>query len=115
MIFEIKFCAYHRRYSYQSHQRNLRDRQTEILQEAAAAAGEPDDISLENVPEPNAGENEQRNEVLSSQQNSETENTSSLASGANEQDEHNRLPAITLFRTFVLSFFSSLIPETPAV
>lgn len=43
----------------------------------------------------------------------DNENPTVLTSG--EQDENNRLPAITLLRTFILSFFSSLIPETPAV
>lgn len=103
--------------SYQSHQRNLRDRQqSERLQEAAAA-GEPDDISAENVPEPNAndvGENEERNDAPSAVPNSDNESTPPLASSSDEQAE-NRLPAITLLRTFILSFFSSLIPETPAV
>lgn len=32
-----------------------------------------------------------------------------------DQDDNNRLPTIALLRTFVLSFFASLIPETPAV
>lgn len=92
----------------------MRDRQqSERLQEAAA--GEADDISMENIHEPNNEENEQRNEVLPSQSNSNTENSTSLASGADGQDENHRLPTITLLRTFILSFFSSLIPETPAV
>lgn len=30
-------------------------------------------------------------------------------------EENNRLPTVTLLRTFVLSFFASLIPETPAL
>lgn len=112
MIVILAFVLY---YVYQSHQRNLRDRQQfERLQEAAAA-GEPDDISLENVQEPNTEENEQRNEGPSAQSNSDTANTTSLASGADEQEENHRLPTITLLRTFILSFFSSLIPETPAV
>lgn len=67
--------------------------------------------------EPNAndiGENEERNDIPQSVPNSDTESSTSLASGSDEQDE-NRLPAITLLRTFILSFFSSLIPETPAV
>lgn len=34
---------------------------------------------------------------------------------ANADDDNNRLPMIALLRTFVLSFFTSLIPETPAV
>lgn len=69
------------------------------------------------MPEPNAndlGENEERNGIPSSVPNSDTESSSPLASGSDEQAE-NRLPAITLLRTFILSFFSSLIPETPAV
>lgn len=41
--------------------------------------------------------------------------SSSSSSTSGEQDENNRLPTVTLLRTFILSFFSSLIPETPAV
>lgn len=99
-------------YSYQSHQRNLR--QSERIQEAAAE--EADEISIENVQEhandaANDGENEQRTETPS------VPNTDAtlLSSGVEEQDENHRLPAITLLRTYILSFFSSLIPETPAV
>lgn len=77
-----------------------------------AAAGEPDDISAENVQEPNAnGETEERND--SYVPNSESESSEPLTSGI--EQEENRLPTITLLRTFILSFFSSLIPETPAV
>lgn len=100
-------------YSYQSHQRNLRDRQQSERQQEAAA-GEPDDISAENVQEPNAnGETEDRNDIPSSVPNSDNESSTPLTSGS--EQEENRLPAITLLRTFILSFFSSLIPETPAV
>lgn len=31
------------------------------------------------------------------------------------QEQNNRTPVIVLLRTFVLSFFASLIPETPAL
>lgn len=31
------------------------------------------------------------------------------------QEQNNRTPIIVLLRTFVLSFFASLIPETPAL
>lgn len=31
------------------------------------------------------------------------------------EDQNNRTPVIALIRTFILSFFASLIPETPAL
>lgn len=31
------------------------------------------------------------------------------------EDQNNRMPVIALIRTFILSFFASLIPETPAL
>lgn len=89
----------------------------ERLQEAAI---EPDvvEIPTENTEQPNAteanGEN-QRNEGESTPLiNSDTDSPASTSTSSDEQDE-NRLPTITLLRTFILSFFSSLIPETPAV
>lgn len=84
------------------------------MERQQAAAGEPDDISAENVQEPNAnGETEDRNDIPSSVPNSDNESSTPLTSGS--EQEESRLPAVTLLRTFVLSFFSSLIPETPAV
>lgn len=44
----------------------------------------------------------------------ESETIPSTTSTADLED-NNRLPNITLLRTFVLSFFASLIPETPAI
>lgn len=111
MFLYVLICLYIS-YSYQSHQRNLRDRQQSERQQEAAA-GEADDISVENVQEP-IGENEERNDIPSSVPNADNESSTPLASSSDEQVE-NRLPAITLLRTFILSFFSSLIPETPAV
>lgn len=90
----------------------------ERLQEAAA---EPDviDAPVDNNEQQNVndGENSQRNETESTPLiNQETENlTATPSSSSAEQDENNRLPTLTLVRTFILSFFSSLIPETPAV
>lgn len=48
---------------------------------------------------------------------SDSEEPSMLSSSTTttESEDNNRLPMITLIRTFVLSFFASLIPETPAV
>lgn len=65
--------------------------------------------------DPGTGENEQRTEIPSGAPSSDGERSALLSSGTVEQDENHRLPAITLLRTFILSFFSSLIPETPAV
>lgn len=45
----------------------------------------------------------------------ESTTISDEASTSSVQDDNNRLPMITLLRTFILSFFASLIPETPAV
>lgn len=62
------------------------------------------------------GQNNPRNEGESTPLiQSDADNLSASSSPSNEQDENNRLPTITLLRTFILSFFSSLIPETPAV
>lgn len=44
-----------------------------------------------------------------------SESTPSSNATTPELEENNRLPTVTLLRTFVLSFFASLIPETPAV
>lgn len=115
--------------SYQNYQRNLRDRQQlERLQEAAGA-GEPDviDAPAENTEQPNANanttesnaENNQRNDtestpLINSDADSSTTPSTAPSTPSAEQDE-NRLPTVTLLRTFILSFFSSLIPETPAV
>lgn len=107
--------------SYQNHQRNIRDRQQlERLQEAA---GEPDviDAPAENNGEQNAneattGENSPANDGESTPLvQPDTETVPAPSSSSTEQDENNRLPTVTLLRTFILSFFSSLIPETPAV
>lgn len=62
------------------------------------------------------GQNNPRNEGESTPLiQSDSDNLSTSSAPSNEQDENNRLPTITLLRTFILSFFSSLIPETPAV
>lgn len=62
------------------------------------------------------GQNNPRNEGESTPLiQSDSDNLSASSASSNEQDENNRLPTITLLRTFILSFFSSLIPETPAV
>lgn len=62
------------------------------------------------------GQNNPRNEGESTPLiQSDSDNLSASSAPSNEQDENNRLPTITLLRTFILSFFSSLIPETPAV
>lgn len=105
-------------YRYQNHQRNLRDRQQlERLQEAAAEA-DVIDAPADNNDQQNANDtdNNQRNETESTPLiNQETERSTAPSSPSGEQDENNRLPTLTLVRTFILSFFSSLIPETPAV
>lgn len=76
---------------------------------------EPDVIEapIENIEQQNENiaDTEQRDQrELPSLINSDSEtSTTSLVSGV-ESDENNRLPAITLLRTFILSFFSSLLP-----
>lgn len=122
MIFQCFVFAF----SYQNYQRNLRDRQQlERLQEAAGA-GEPDviDAPAENVEQPNANvnatesnsENNQRNDAESTPlTNPDAESSTTTPSTPSAEQDENRLPTVTLLRTFILSFFSSLIPETPAV
>lgn len=105
-------------FSYQNHQRNIRDRQQ--LDRLQEVAGEPDVIDgpAENNEQQNAnesnGENNPRNDGESTplvQPDTETISAPSSSSSSTEQDENR----VTLLRTFILSFFSSLIPETPAV
>lgn len=107
-------------FSYQNHQRNIRDRQQ--LDRLQEVAGEPDVIDgpAENNEQQNAnesnGENNPRNDGESTplvQPDTETISAPSSSSSSTEQDEN--VATITLLRTFILSFFSSLIPETPAV
>lgn len=93
-----------------------------------AAREEPDVIDAtpneNNEQQPNESENgnAENNRVNASEtpanvttDTSSTSSPSSTQPTSGEQDENNRLPTVTLLRTFILSFFSSLIPETPAV
>lgn len=88
------------------------------MQEAAADA-DVIDAPVDNNEQPNTNDgenNNQRNETEATPLiNQETESSTTPSSSSAEQDENNRLPTLTLVRTFILSFFSSLIPETPAV
>lgn len=105
-------------YSYQNHQRNLRGRQqTEHLQEAAVEPDVIDAPAENNEPQQmaNVGQNQQRESESTPLINQDTENSTTPSAPSAEQDENARLPTLTLVRTFILSFFSSLIPETPAV
>lgn len=113
---------------YQSHQRNVRERQQqEQGQINRDADADVIDVPVDNneqqppQPQPQQGEHNAENNN-NNQPNGEATNslpasneTSQGTSSAGEQDEDNRLPTVALLRTFILSFFSSLIPETPAV
>lgn len=120
----INFLLYN--FSYQNHQRNLRERQVLENQIAAAAQEVDADVTVDNTEQ---NENDQTTDSNESAENAENANQNVDVTTANEmeigaepvstttaeQEENNRLPTITLLRTFVLSFFASLIPETPAV
>lgn len=121
--------------SYQNHQRNLRERQQQLLQQNAAEnadvprrdADNEDVVDGENADNANSSEtndgtdgnvnpSETLNQDATQTNDAETlANTTQSSSSSAEQEDNNRLPTVTLLRTFVLSFFASLIPETPAV
>lgn len=107
--------------SYQNHQRNVRERQALENQQAATIANpvpnDPNDgnVQTENIHSEanltNAGD------AVSDAANEDSMEGEMISSPVtpNEHEDNNRLPSIALLRTFVLSFFASLIPETPAV
>ncbi|XP_031628459.1 homocysteine-responsive endoplasmic reticulum-resident ubiquitin-like domain member 2 protein [Contarinia nasturtii] len=105
-------------YFYKNYLRNLREGQAERLPEVAQEPEVIEPAPAENA-EPqngNDGETNQREGESTPLINQETETTTTTPSTPSaEQDENNRLPTLTLLRTFISSFFSSLIPETPAV
>lgn len=109
------------RFSYQNYQRNLRERQAaETQQQQNAAAVVARDSDAEVIDEVNSADNpdtnlENENRSESAPDANNAENGSSSLATTPELDENNRLPTVALLRTFVLSFFASLIPETPAV
>lgn len=77
---------------------------------------EVDNAELANVQNANpVNDNEQRIQNDPSPSVNVDNETAASFSPSGEQDENSRLPTIALLRTFILSFFSSLIPETPAV
>lgn len=110
-------------FRYQNYQRNLRERQAGDIQQ------QPQPVIVDEVPrEPEPEAVDEIDNSDNAQVNSDsdsrsapvtdattTESTSSSNATTPELEENNRLPTVTLLRTFVLSFFASLIPETPAV
>lgn len=103
-------------FSYQNYQRNLRERQAQLAADVANAnaAGDADEVDNRNDAATNAETPSDANVEPSPAETETTSSSSSLATTP-ELEENNRLPTVTLLRTFVLSFFASLIPETPAV
>lgn len=89
----------------------------ENQQAAAIAIATPNDLIDDNA---QAG-NVQTEEILMNPSDTtrdaaneildESESSTTTA----QHEDNNRFPTIELLRTFVLSFFASLIPETPAV
>lgn len=65
--------------------------------------------------ENNANAENQQNGEAADPSPASSETFQGTAPSGGEQDDNNRLPTTALLRTFILSFFSSLIPETPAV
>lgn len=89
------------------------------MERLQGVAPEPDVIDgpAENIEQQNANdvEENQREGESTPLINRDTDNSTTTSAPSADQDENNRLPTLTLLRTFILSFFSSLIPETPAV
>lgn len=104
--------------SYQNHQRNVRERQALENQQAAAiviATPNDPDVQTENAqPEENSTNTGDNTSDVATENSVESESISTSTATA-EPEENNRLVTVALLRTFVLSFFASLIPETPAV
>lgn len=114
--------------SYQNHQRNVRERQALEMQQAAAANAQPneqpqnDDGQTENAQDEENADNANENAPETVNENLDENDANPLTSSSTatttqtaEIEDTTRLPTIALLRTFVLSFFASLIPETPAV
>lgn len=106
----------------------MRERQALENQQTATTANatinEPEDVDTETENSDDNTENVQPTEgstnVISSTRDEATNNSVesesvSLSTTTAELEDNNRLPTVALLRTFVLSFFASLIPETPAV
>lgn len=107
-------------YSYQNHQRNLRqqehvvrDGEADVIETPAENIEQPNENDA-NVENNNQGTNEPVNQNQATPTSTESNTTTTTTSLAGDVEENNRLPTIMLLRTFILSFFSSLIPETPA-
>lgn len=86
---------------------NLNVNRPEIAQEQAQAPAADEAVNAEQR-ETADGENDQQQ-----QGNSETEPLAAPAEPT--APEEPQVPLLTIVRTFVLSFFSSIIPEAPAL
>lgn len=107
-------------YSHQNHQRLLRERQVLENQQAAAIANAvPNNPLDDDAPNENAHSQESASNAENTTPDPANEDLvdSEIISSTTtaEIEDNNRLPTVALLRTFVLSFFASLIPETPAV
>lgn len=61
------------------------------------------------------GENTERSETDGQEQQAESEAEPLVASPEPSLPEEPQVPILSIVRTFVLSFFSSIIPEAPAL
>lgn len=81
------------------------NRQEAVPQQAQPQAGEPVVGEQREVVDGESEQQQQANEAEPLVAAPETESMS----------EENQVPLLTIVRTFVLSFFSSIIPEAPAL
>lgn len=105
-IFCFFFCR------YQHHQRNQRQQQADQAHDGDADvidnAERDNDANVidQNAPAPEADAQNISNGSA---------NSSSTTRTTSSDSDENRLTTMALLRTFISSFFASLIPETPAV
>lgn len=99
----------------------MRERQALENQQAAAFPNAtPNNLQDGDVPTENAqseGSLTNTEDTTSDVENENLVQGEAISSStiAVELEDNSRLPTVALLRTFVLSFFASLIPETPAV
>lgn len=99
-----QFLFFHRYHIYKQNQNRLNNNNTirvNLNQQAAQAAAQP---------RPEGQENNERSQ--NDRVDGELEAEQSTAAAVPEEPQ---VPFSTVFRTFVISFFSSIIPEAPAL
>lgn len=87
-------------------------------QQAAAnviATPNDPDVQTENAQPEEIPANADENTLDAATDNPVESESVSSSTAIAEPEDNNRLVTVALLRTFVLSFFASLIPETPAV